>query len=231
MADGLKTTQITWHRGAVTPADRQQVLKQRGCTLWFTGLSGSGKSTLAVALEQVLLQRGHAAYVLDGDNVRFGLNAAPKTLRDGYQYSEAQANRFGLTFAMEDRAENIRRIGEVAKLFADAGLLTLTSFISPYRNDRAAVRTIHAKHPAGALPFFEVYVATPLAICEQRDPKGLYKQARAALAGGQRMNFTGIDDPYEPPENPELTVDMGTQTVDEGLAQILSFLAQQGIFS
>jgi adenylylsulfate kinase len=163
--------------------------------------------------------------------VRFGLNAAPKTLRETRHYSEAQANRFGLTFAAEDRVENIRRIGEVAKLFADAGMITLTSFISPYRHDRAAVRASHANHPGGALPFYEIYVATPLAICEQRDPKGLYKQARAAIAAGQGMGFTGIDDPYEAPEYPDLTIDMEAQTVEAGLTQILNFLAQQGIFS
>src|ERR1043166_8074162 len=137
--------EITWHAGAVSAAERGKLLKQKGCTLWFTGLSGSGKSTVAVALEQVLVHNGHAAYVLDGDNIRFGLNSGPKTLIEVRGYAEAIAQRFGLGFSAEDRAENIRRIGEVAKLFADAGLIAITSFISPYRKDRDAARKIHEK--------------------------------------------------------------------------------------
>src|SRR5919198_5695693 len=178
----IKATQITWHEGAVTREERQQLLKQVGATIWFTGLSGSGKSTLAVAVEQVLIQRGHAAYVLDGDNIRFGLNAGPKILVETRGYSEVQAKRFGLGFSAADREENIRRNGEVAKLFADAGLFALTSFISPYRKDRDAARKVHEQNKGGAIPFIEIYVNTPIATCEQRDPKGLYKQARAALA-------------------------------------------------
>src|SRR3954452_8728930 len=142
----IKATQITWHEGGVTREERVRLLKQKGCTLWFTGLSGSGKSTLAVALEQVLVQRGHAAYVLDGDNVRFGLNAGPKILLETRGYSEENAKRFGLAFSAADREENTRRIGEVACLFADAGLFALTSFISPYRKDRDAVRALHEKN-------------------------------------------------------------------------------------
>src|SRR6476620_3971702 len=136
----VKATNITWHEGHVSREERAQLLKQKGCTLWFTGLSGSGKSTLAVALEQVLIQRGHAAYTLDGDNIRFGLNAGPKILTETRSYSEEQSKRFGLGFSAADREENIRRIGEVAKLFADAGLFALTSFISPYRKDRDAAQ-------------------------------------------------------------------------------------------
>src|SRR6266576_1786671 len=177
----IRATNITWHEGHVTREERAQLLKQKGATLWFTGLSGSGKSTFAFTLEHALVQRGRLAYVLDGDNVRHGLNK-------------------NLGFSAADREENIRRIGEVAKLFADAGLITMTSFISPYRKDRDLVRELHV---AGKVPFNEIYTNTPLATCEQRDPKGLYKKARA----GQIKGFTGIDDPYEEPLKPELTID------------------------
>lgn len=220
----IKPTQVFYHEGTVTREERQKALKQNGATLWFTGLSGSGKSTLAVALEQVLIQRGHPAYTLDGDNIRFGLNAGPKILMDTRGYGEDAAKRFGLGFSAIDREENIRRIGEVAKLFADAGLFALTSFISPYRKDRDAARKIHAENKAGAIPFIEVFVNTPIETCEQRDPKGLYKQARAAVAGGKGMGFTGVDDPYEAPLNPELTFDAATQSVQDGVAMILNYL-------
>lgn len=225
----FEAAKITHHPGTVTRAERQQALGQQGATVWFTGLSGSGKSTVAVAVEQVLIQRGHAAYVLDGDNVRFGLNAGPKILADTRGYGDEQAKRFGLGFTAADREENVRRIGEVAKLFADAGLIALASFVSPYRKDRDAVRKAHETHPGGPLPFVEVFVATPLAMCEQRDPKGLYKQAREAVAAGKGMNFTGVDDPYEPPLNPELTLNMATQTVEEGTAAVLNYLVQRGL--
>ena len=231
MSSELKATQITWHEGTVTRAEREQLLKQKGCTLWFTGLSGSGKSTLAVALEQVLMQRGHPTYVLDGDNIRFGLNAGPKILMETRGYSETSAKRFGLAFSAEDREENIRRIGEVTKLFADAGLISLTSFISPYRKDRDAARAIHEKNKAGAIPFIEIYVSTAIEVCEQRDPKGLYKQARTALAAGKGMGFTGVDDPYEAPVNPELTLDTGKLSTQEALLEILNFLQQRGLLA
>src|SRR5919197_2220468 len=191
----IKATEITWHEGSVTREERARLLKQKGCTLWFTGLSGSGKSTLAVAVEQVLTQRGHAAYVLDGDNIRFGLNAGPKILVETRGYSEEQAQRFGLGFGPADREENVRRIGEVAKLFADAGLFALTSFISPYRKDRDAARKVHEQNKAGAIPFVEVYLNTPIETCERREPRGLYKQAREAVAAGKGKGFTGVDDP------------------------------------
>jgi adenylylsulfate kinase len=220
----IKPTQVFYHAGSVTREERAALLKQTGATLWFTGLSGSGKSTLAVAVEQVLIQRGHAAYVLDGDNIRFGLNAGPKILVETRGYAEEQAKRFGLGFSAADREENIRRIGEVAKLFADAGLLALTSFISPYRKDRDAARTVHEQNKGGAIPFIEVYVNTPIECCEQRDPKGLYKQARQAVAAGKGMGFTGVDDPYEPPLSPELTFDASKHTVEEGVAQVLNYL-------
>ena len=150
-------TNLTWHDGNVTREERQACLQQKGATLWFTGLSASGKSTIAVALEQVLVQRGHASYRLDGDNVRMGLNK-------------------NLGFSAEDRTENIRRIGEVCKLFADSGVITLSSFISPYVADRDAVRALHDED---GLDFIEVYVQVPLEVAEERDPKGLYKKARA----------------------------------------------------
>jgi adenylylsulfate kinase len=231
MSSDIKAAQIKWHEGSVTREERGRLLKQKGCTIWFTGLSGSGKSTIAVALEQVLIQRGRAAYVLDGDNVRFGLNAGPKILMETRNVSEATATRFGLGFSAEDREENIRRISEVAKLFADAGLIVLTSFISPYRKDRDTARAIHEKNKTGALPFIEVHVSTAIEVCEARDPKGLYKQARAAVAKGQGMGFTGIDDPYEAPLNPELTIDTGKKTTQEAVAGVLFYLEQRGIVS
>jgi adenylylsulfate kinase len=231
MSGEIKATQITWHEGGVTRAEREQLLNQKGCTLWFTGLSGSGKSTLAMALEQVLTQRGHAAYVLDGDNVRFGLNAGPKILVETRAYSETAAKRFGLGFSAEDREENIRRIGEVARLFADAGLIALTSFISPYRKDRDAARAIHEKNKGGPIPFIEVHMNTAIDVCEQRDPKGLYKQARAALAAGKGMGFTGVDDPYEPPARPELSFDTGKTTTQQAVGTLLRFLHERGIIA
>jgi adenylylsulfate kinase len=199
----IKATNITWHEGHVTSDERWKMLQQKGATLWFTGLSGSGKSTIAFTLEHVLVQRGHLAYVLDGDNIRHGLNK-------------------NLGFSAADREENIRRIGEVAKLFADAGVLTMTSFISPYRKDRDAVRALHE---AGQLPFIEVFVNTPIETCEQRDPKGLYKKARA----GQLKNFTGIDDPYEPPLHPEMTLDMTATSPQEATVQLIEYLVQKGL--
>src|SRR5439155_24591087 len=153
----IKATNITWHEGHVSRPEREALLKQKGATLWFTGLSGSGKSTIAFTLEHALVRAGHLAYVLDGDNVRHGLNK-------------------NLGFSAADRAENIRRIGEVAKLFADAGVLVMTSFISPYRADRDAALALH---DAAALPFVEVHLATPIATCETRDPQGLSKKAGA----------------------------------------------------
>ena len=212
MAD-IKDTKVTWHEGHVTREERARLLKQQGATLWFTGLSGSGKSTIAFTLEHALVQRGRLAYVLDGDNVRFGLNAGPKILMDTRGYAETAARRFGLGFSAEDREENIRRIGEVAKLFADCGVVTMTSFISPYRKDRDLVRELHVKDGLG---FVEVYVNTPIETCEQRDPKGLYKKARA----GQLKGFTGVDDPYEAPSKPELTLD-ATATSPQQMAEAL----------
>jgi adenylylsulfate kinase len=225
----IPVTLITYHAGTVTPEERGKLLKQKGGTIWFTGLSGSGKSTVAVALEQVLVNNGHAAYVLDGDNIRFGLNAGPKILMETRGNNEASAKRFGLGFSAEDREENIRRIGEVAKLFADAGLIAITSFISPYRKDRDAARKIHEQNKAGAIPFIEIHVNTPIEICEQRDPKGLYKQARTALAAGKGMGFTGVDDPYEAPLKPELTIDCTTKSTQELVVEVVRYLEKRGI--
>ena len=225
----IKPTQVFFHPGTVTQPERAKLLKQTGATLWFTGLSGSGKSTLAVALEQVLIARGHAAYVLDGDNIRFGLNAGPKILQETRGATEENAKRFGLGFSPADREENIRRIGEVSRLFADAGLFALTSFISPYRKDRDAARKAHESNKAGAIPFIEIHVKTPVEVCETRDPKGLYKQARAAVAAGKGMGFTGVDDPYEEPTSPEMTFDAGTQTVEDGVAMIVNELTKRGL--
>ncbi len=225
----ITMSDIFYHAGTVTRDERRKVFKQTGATLWFTGLSGSGKSTLAMALERALIQRGHLAYTLDGDNVRFGLNAGPKILTETRGYPEDQANRFGLGFSAADREENVRRIGEVAKLFADAGLFALASFVSPYRKDRDAVRTIHEQNKTGALPFIEVFVSTPIGTCETRDPKGLYKQARAAVAAGKGAGFTGVDDPYEPPLHPELTFDAAVRPVEQGVELVLGYLEAKGL--
>jgi len=200
-----KATNVTWHEGEVTRADRARNLGQKGCTLWMTGLSASGKSTVAVALEQVLLERGFHAYRLDGDNIRHGLNK-------------------NLGFSAEDRAENIRRIGEVAKLFADAGLIAITSFISPYAADRANARKLHE---AAQIPFLEVYVDCPLPEAEKRDPKGLYKNARA----GQLQGFTGSDAPYEAPQRPELHLRTDQLSVAQSVEKLLALLDSRGILS
>ena len=195
-----EATDITWHASQVTRAHREKLLDQRGALLWLTGLSGSGKSTVAFRVEHALIERGCVAYVLDGDNVRHGLNS-------------------NLGFSADDRAENIRRVGEVGKLFVDAGLITLSSFVSPYRADRDQVRALLAEDQ-----FFEIYVNTPLEICEQRDPKGLYKRARA----GEIPNFTGISDPYEEPQAPELELKTDTVTIDEAARQVICLLEQHG---
>jgi adenylylsulfate kinase len=199
----IKATNIKWHEGHVQRADREQLLGHRGATVWFTGLPSSGKSTLAFTVEHALVEQGHLAYVLDGDNIRHGLNK-------------------NLGFSAEDREENIRRIAEVAKLFADAGSIAMTSFISPYRKDRDNARELHKQ---AGLPFIEIHVSTPVGVCEERDPKGLYKKARA----GQIKQFTGVDDPYEAPLNPELVVDTSKLSVSDAAAVVLEYLEKQGI--
>jgi adenylylsulfate kinase len=194
-------TNITWHEGHVSRADRAQVLGQHGATLWFTGLSGSGKSTLATAVEQHLIHQGRAAYRLDGDNLRTGLNG-------------------DLGFSREAREENCRRVAEVARLFADAGLVSVVAIISPYAESRAAARRIHAD---AGLPFVEVYLAASAEECAARDPKGLY----AAASTGGIASFTGVDDPYEVPEAPELAIGPGL-SVAEAVDLVLGVLGTTG---
>ena len=208
---------VRWHDHAVNRDEREQAAGHSGCVLWFTGLSGSGKSTLANAVDRVLHARGCRTFVLDGDNVRMGLNAAPGLLRE--RYGEEAAARFGLGFTAADRAENIRRIGAVADLFAQAGIIALTAFVSPYRRDRDAVRSMLAPGD-----FVEIFVNAPLEVCEGRDPKGLYKRARA----GEIKGFTGIDDPYEPPESPELIVDSAVRSPYELAAEVVAWLERAG---
>src|SRR5882757_5312287 len=195
-----KATNITWHEGAVSRQEREQLLNQKGVTVCITGFSASGKSTIACILAQMLLHKKKHAYRLDGDNIRMGLNK-------------------NLGFSAEDRAENIRRIGEVAKLFTDAGVIAITSFISPYKKDRDAVRA--ANKPG---EFVEVYVKVSLEAAEKRDPKGLYKKARA----GQIKGFTGIDDPYEAPDKPEILIETEKTEVREAAETIFKYLEAGG---
>ena len=197
-----KATNIVWHAGAVTRGDREQRNGHRGCTVWLTGLSGSGKSTIAVELEKALWDRGVHAYILDGDNIRHGLNK-------------------NLGFSPADRTENIRRIGEVAKLFTDAGLVAITAFISPYRADRDQVRALM---PAD---FIEVFVDCPVDVCEQRDVKGLYKKARA----GEIKEFTGVSAPYEAPAEPELVIRSHALSVAESVRAILAQIESRGVIA
>ena len=198
-----KATNVHWHGGEINRPERLQLLGHGGATLWFTGLSGSGKSTIAVALEQALYQRGVLVYRLDGDNIRLGINK-------------------NLGFSAEDRAENIRRVGEVSKLFVDGGVIVLSSFLSPYLVDRQIVRELHE---ADNMPFIEVFVDCSLEAAEERDPKGLYKKARA----GEIKNFTGIDDPYEAPETPEVHLHTDQQSLEEEVEHLLTLLEKQGL--
>lgn len=198
-----KATNVYWHEGDVTREDREKLLKHKGASLWFTGLSGSGKSTVAVALEQALFAKGKLVYRLDGDNIRLGINK-------------------NLGFSAEDRTENIRRVGEVSKLMADSGVIVLNSFISPYVADRDAVRALHG---AEKIPFIEVHVDCSLDEAEKRDPKGLYKKARA----GEIKNFTGIDDPYEAPVNPEIHLHSDKQSLEEEVNIMIQILEEKGI--
>lgn len=196
-----KATNVTWHDHKVTKEERSKLNGHKGAVLWFTGLSACGKSTIANTVDHLLHSEGKHSYVLDGDNIRMGLNK-------------------NLGFSADDRAENIRRIGEVAKLFAESGTIAVTAFISPYRADRDKVRAIM---PAGE--FIEVYVNASLETCEKRDPKGLYKKARA----GEIKGFTGIDDPYEAPEKPELVLDSDNKGIDELAAEVVAYLKKSGI--
>ncbi len=200
MSQQPKSKNITKITTDVTRQDRENMLGQKGVTLWFTGLSGSGKSTVAIEVDRVLTERGVACTVLDGDNVRHGLNS-------------------DLGFSPEDRNENIRRIGEVAKLFTEAGLINLTAFISPYRDDRDLNRKIQ-----GTGDFIEVFVDAPLAVCEERDPKGLYKKARAGII----PEFTGVSAPYEAPENAEIVFNTGDESVEQSAAWVITYLEENG---
>lgn len=216
---------VVWHEASVSREDREKLGGHRGCVVWFTGLSGSGKSTVANAVDAKLHAAGVRTYVLDGDNVRHGLNATPQLLAE--KHGEAFGERFGLGFSQEDRVENIRRIGEVAKLLADAGLVVLTAFVSPYRSDRDAVRGTLGGGVGGGGDFVEVFVDTPLEICEQRDPKGLYKKART----GEIKHFTGISDPYEAPEAAELTLPGGSESIEALADRVVEHLRASGILS
>lgn len=196
-----KATNVTWHAHSVSTEDRAKLSGHKGAVLWFTGLSASGKSTVANTVDHLLHQKGKRSFVLDGDNIRMGLNK-------------------NLGFSAEDRAENIRRIGEVAKLFAHSGTIALTAFISPYRADRDAVRAL-----LGPGEFIEIYVNASLETCEARDPKGLYKKARA----GEIKSFTGISDPYEAPNSPELVLDANSKGIDELAQEVIAYLEKAGI--
>lgn len=191
---------LTWHASSVTREERKKQKGHRSFVLWLTGLSGSGKSTLAVALERKLFEMNMSTYIMDGDNIRMGLNR-------------------NLGFSQADRKENIRRIGEVSKLFVDAGTILLSAFISPYRVDRHSVRQLFSEGE-----FIEVYVRCPLEVCESRDPKGLYRKARA----GDIANFTGISAPYEVPDNPEIVVDTNLYSIEECIMIVLDYLSSHG---
>jgi len=211
-------TNVTWHEHEVSRDKRESLNGHKGCVIWFTGLSGSGKSTIANALDHKLHQNGIHSAVLDGDNVRHSLNAGSSMLLEAH--GEDFAQRFGLGFSAIDREENIRRIGAVAQLFSQAGIVALTAFISPYRDDRDRVR-----NNLLAGEFIEVFVDTPIEVCESRDPKGLYKKARA----GEIKGFTGIDDPYEAPSAPELILSAAEKTPDMLADEVLDYLRRQQI--
>ena len=198
-----KSTNVSWHDGKVSMQDRHNLIRQKGATLWMTGLSGSGKSTISVALERSLFEKGILSYRLDGDNIRLGINK-------------------NLGFSADDRKENIRRIGEVSKLFTDAGIITLASFISPYRKDREEVRKIHED---SGLTFVEIFIDCSLESAEERDPKGLYKKAR----NGEIKNFTGIDDPYEAPTNPEIHLISDKMSLDDEVKTVLNYLLKHNV--
>jgi len=209
--------QVHWHEHAVSREEREKRNGHAGCVVWLTGLSACGKSTIANLLDHKLHSRGVHSFVLDGDNIRHGLNAGPAMLKQ--QHGEEFAKRFGLGFSAQDREENIRRIGMVAKLFCDAGLVAITAFISPYRRDRDRVRAALAPGD-----FIEVFVDAPIEVCEARDPKGLYQKARA----GQLKGFTGIDDPYESPNSPEVVLDASKKTADQLADELLGYLKATG---
>ena len=211
--------EVHWHDHVVSRQEREQLNGHKGCVVWFTGLSACGKSTVANLVDHRLHSLGLHSYMLDGDNVRHGLNvnASPPMLRE--RHGEQFARRFGLGFTAEDREENIRRIGAVARLFCESGVIAITAFISPYRIDRDRVRST-----LGEGDFIEVFVDAPLEVCEARDPKGLYKKARA----GEIKGFTGIDDPYEPPQKPEITLDASAKPPEVLAEEVVAFLRSTG---
>lgn len=220
----VEETHVTWHTHSVSREQREQLNGHHGCVVWFTGLSGSGKSTIANLVDHKLHELGVHSFVLDGDNIRHGLNASAQMLLD--KHGEDFAQRFGLGFSAQDREENIRRIGSVAELFCSAGIITLTAFVSSYRRDRDFVRRrVETSGRPG--DFVEVHVDAPLEICEQRDPKGLYQKARA----GELTGLTGIDDPYEAPERPELKLNSGSESAGESADEVINFLRSTGRIS
>ena len=212
--------QVHWHDHAVSREERESLKGHKGCVVWFTGLSACGKSTVANLVDHKLHAMGIHSFVLDGDNIRHGLNAGPGMLRD--RHGEEFAQRFGLGFSAQDREENIRRIGAVAKLFAEAGVIAITAFISPYRADRDRVRATLTDGD-----FAEIFVDAPLEVCESRDPKGLYKKARA----GELKGFTGIDDPYEAPLAAELVLDAASKSAEELADEVIAYLRSAGKIS
>jgi adenylylsulfate kinase len=212
------SSSVTWHNHKVSRDEREELSGHRGCVIWFTGLSASGKSTVANLVDQRLYERGMHSFLLDGDNVRYELSASPDVLAE--HHGEKFSKRFGLGFSAEDREENIRRIGAVAKLFSEAGIVTLTAFISPFRRDRDAVRATLA-----AGDFVEIFIDTPIEVCEMRDPKGLYKKVHA----GGIKGFTGIDSPYQAPLKPELHLDGANKDADSLANEVISYLEKIGI--
>lgn len=215
--NGDARVEVHWHEHHVNRQQREQLNGHGGCVVWMTGLSACGKSTVANVLDHKLHAQGVHSFVLDGDNIRHGLNASPAMLQP--RHGEEFARRFGLGFSAQDREENIRRIGEVARLFCEAGIVAITAFISPYRADRDRVRASLAEGD-----FIEVFVDAPIEVCESRDPKGLYRKARA----GELKGFTGIDDPYEPPMRPELVLDAAQKTPEQLADEVLGYLRQVG---
>lgn len=214
----MEETDLTWHEPSVSREKRQQLMGHRGCVAWFTGLSGSGKSTVANLVDARLHDQGIHSFLLDGDNVRHGLTASEQMLAGR---GEDFASRFGLGFSPQDREENIRRVGAAAELFASAGIVTLVALVSPYRKDRDTVRR-HICDQLGDGAFLEIFMDTPLATCEERDPKGLYKKARA----GELERMTGIDDPYEPPEKPEIHLQGEGFSAQELADQVVAVLLE-----
>jgi adenylylsulfate kinase len=212
--------QVHWHEHAVAREEREKLNGHRGCVVWFTGLSACGKSTVANLVDHKLHSMGLRSFVLDGDNIRHGLNAGPGMLKE--KHGEEFSKRFGLGFSAQDREENIRRIGAVAELFAEAGVIAITAFISPYRADRDRVRS-----SLGEGDFVEIFVDAPLEVCEKRDPKGLYQKARA----GQLKGFTGIDDPYEAPLSAELVLDAANKSAETLANEVIGYLRSSGKIS